>query len=168
MPTPFRRLLPAVFGGFLAAAPVQAQLLGPSFSVGVAKPLRSEADRYGSGLHLGAAFKLPIFPLQVEGALDRMGADAEDDDALTIWSAGVGVPISLTPGLLPVGIYLIPGGGMYRHGDSGVTSTDLGISAGAGVRLGIGFSLFAEGRGVLVLAEDDKLTWLTGAVGIRF
>jgi hypothetical protein len=168
MPTPFKHLLPAVFGGLLAAAPLQAQLLGPSFNVGVARPIRSEGDRYGSGLHLGAAFKLPLFPLQFEGALDRMGADDDADDALTVWSAGVAFPLSLTPGILPVGIYLIPGGGMYRHDDPGETSTDLGLSAGAGVRLGIGLSLFAEGRGVLVMAEDDKLTWVTAAVGIRF
>jgi hypothetical protein len=167
MPRPFRHLLPAVFGGLLAAAPVQAQLLGPSFNVGVARPVRGEADRYGTGLHLGAAFKLPIFPLQVEGALDRMGADADADDALTILSAGVAFPISLTPGILPVGVYLIPGGGMYRH-DTGTTSTDLGLSAGAGVRLGIGLAVFAEGRGVMVMAENNKLTWVTAAVGLRF
>jgi hypothetical protein len=167
MPRPFRHLLPAVFGVLLAAAPVQGQLLGPSFSVGVAKPVRSEGNLYKTGLHLGAAFKLPIFPLQVEGALDRMGAENDGDDALTIWSAGIAFPISLTPGILPVGVYLIPGGGMYRH-NVGPTSTDLGLSAGAGVRLGIGLAVFAEGRGVVVLAEDNKVTWLNAAVGLRF
>ena len=55
-----------VLGGLLGAAPVQAQflLVQPSFSVGAAVPARSEADTHGTGLHLGAALKLPILPLQ--------------------------------------------------------------------------------------------------------
>jgi hypothetical protein len=154
MPRTFRYLLPAVLGSLLAA-PAAGQLLGPSFSVGMTVPARSEADTHGTGLHVGAALKLPLFPVQFEGALDRMGADDDADEDLTVWSAGVALPITLTPPLLPLGIYVIPGAGMYRH-DGG---TDTGVSAGAGARVGIG---------VLVWAEDNKLTWLNASVGLRF
>jgi hypothetical protein len=154
--------------GLLAASPAAAQLplLQPSFGAGIAVPVRGEADRYGSGLHLRAALKLPILPLQVEGALVRMGAEADADEDLTIWSGGVAVPLRLTPPLLPVGVYVVAGGGLHRS-DAETTSTDFGLSGGAGVSLGLGLSLFAEGRGVLVFA-DNKLTYLTAAVGLRF
>ena len=82
----------AVLGGLLGATPVQAQfpLVQPSFSVGAAVPARSEADTHGTGIHLGAALKLPILPLQVEGAFDRMGADAEGAEDLDHLARGGG------------------------------------------------------------------------------
>jgi len=73
---------------------------------------RSEADTHGTGIHLGAALKLPILPL---------------------------LP------LLPLGVYVVAGGGLYHHA-AAPTSTDLGLSAGAGTRLGLGLSVLAEGR----------------------
>jgi hypothetical protein len=163
------RPLPGFFLAALAgllAAPADAQLLGPSFGAGIAMPIRSEADTQERGIHLGAAFKLPILPLQFEAAMDRMSGKTDADDDLTILSAGAAIPISLTPPLLPLGVYLIAGGGFYRV-DADETATNMGVSGGAGVSVGLGLRVFAEGRGVLVFG-DDKRTYVTAALGLRF
>ena len=86
---------------------------------------------------------------------------------LTIWRAGVAAPIGLTPPLLPLGVYVVAGGGLYRH-DAATTSTDLGLSAGAGARLGLGLSVLAEGRGVVIFREGNKITYLNASLGLRF
>ena len=151
----------------LLATPAQGQvLLQPSFTVGTAIPVRDEGRDFGNGIHIGAGLKLALIPVQLEAALDRMGAEDDAADDLTVWSIGVALPVNLTPGLLPIGPYLIGGGGLYRHagGDAG---TNAGLTAGAGLRVGIpGLSLFVEGRGVGVLS-DDKLTWITLTAGLR-
>ena len=169
MPTTIRYRLAVSLVALMtpAAGAGQIPLLGPSLSAGVALPIRGEADTQEKGIHLGAALKLPILPLQVEVGLDRMGGKTDAHDDLTILSGGVAVPIGITPPLLPFGVYVVAGGGLYRV-DAEETATDFGLSGGAGVRLGLGLSLFAEGRGVLILDDDNKVTYLTAAVGLRF
>ena len=159
-----RRISAAFLISIFAASTAHAQF---SANVGVAVPVRNEADVFNNGVHLGAALKLPLLPLQLEAALDRMGGEDDAPD-LTILSAGAVIPFSVTPPLMPASIYLIVGGGVYNV-DAEVTSTDVGITGGAGVRLSLpGFSPFVEGRGVLIFGEGNKFTYLTGSVGLRF
>jgi hypothetical protein len=161
-----RFLLLAALGALLQATPAQAQLLGPSFNAGLAVPARNEADSQESGFFLAAALKAPLLPLQAEVSLARMTGQEDTDADLTIMSVGAAVPISLTPPLVPLGIYLVAGGGLYRI-DADTTTTDTGVSAGAGLSVGLGLRVFVEGRGVLVFA-DDKVTYLTAGIGLRF
>ena len=157
----------------VAAAPARAQLpIQIGFNGGTAVPVRNEKDNFNAGFHFGATAKVILIPLQIDAAIDHMGGTTSTTNPtakdLNIASAGVSVPISLTPPLLPFGVYLIGGAGLYHH-KSTISHTDTGLNAGAGVRLGIpGVHLFAEGRGVAVLATGNKLTYMTAALGIRF
>jgi hypothetical protein len=166
-----RSLLLAAGIALFSVSPARAQLL-PSFSVkvGAAVPVHNDSDILGNGVHVGAALKLPILPLQIEGAMDRLGGkeiegtafESEDE---TIWSVGAAIPITIAPPLSPVAPYLIGGGGLYKSDES----TDVGFNAGAGLRVGVpGFKPFVEGRGVLILADGNKLTYVNIAVGLRF
>ena len=148
----------------LATSTANAQI---SANVGVAVPVRNEADVFNNGVHLGAALKIPLLPFQIEGAWDRMSG--EDDGAdLTILSASGVITLSATPPLVPVGIYVLGGAGAYNT-DAVETSTDIGITGGAGVRLRLpGLLPFVEGRGVMIFSEDNKVTYLTASVGLRF
>src|SRR5688500_19009033 len=149
-----RRIL--VLGLFMllaGAAQASAQLpIQFSLNGGLAMPLGNEKDIYENGFHVGAGLKFPLIPIQLEGAYDRLNAqlvtDATAED-LSIMSGGVALTFGVTPPLLPVGAYVIAGGGIYRT-KAETTATDFGVNGGLGIRAGIpGISLFGEGRGVL-------------------
>lgn len=150
------------------AADAYAQLpLQVSLNGGVAVPVRNEGDTYDNGIHVGLGLKFPLIPVRLEASYDKMPARGATED-LSVLGGGIAVPIGITPPLLPVGLYAIVGGGVYRT-DAERTATDFGINGGVGVRAGIpGISLFAEGRAVGVLDEINKRTYVTAAVGIRF
>lgn len=148
-----------------------------SANAGIAAPFHSEKDVYKNGYHVGVGAKLMLVPLEFNASLDHMGQNGRvaNQKDLNIASVGATVPISITPGLLPVGVYLIAGGGIYKHSAStlqgaDLKGTDFGANAGAGLRVGIPgiASIFAEGRGVGIFATGNKLTYITAAVGIRF
>ena len=64
MSAPFRYVLPAVLAGLLVASPARAQfLVQPSLNAGGGIPIRSEADRFGAGAHLGVGINLLILLL---------------------------------------------------------------------------------------------------------
>jgi hypothetical protein len=140
---------------------------------GLAIPLGNEKDIYENGFHVGVGLKLPLIPIQLEGAYDRLNAElmsttgAATED-LSIISGGIAIPFGITPPLLPVGAYVIAGGGIYRT-KAETTATDFGVNGGLGIRAGIpGISVFGEGRGVLVLDEVSRRSYATVALGIRF
>jgi len=161
--------LPLVLLLLLAATEGRAQLVEPSLAVGAAVPVGGEADALGAGLHVGAALKLPIVPLQLEVGFDRMGASETHGHDLKVLSAGAAIPMSLTPPLSPLGIYLVAGGALHRHElGSDPVETDPGVSGGAGLKLGLGLSLYAEGRGVVVFADGNRITYVTVGGGLRF
>jgi len=148
----------------LATSTANAQL---SANLGVAVPVRNEAEVFNNGVHFGAALKIPLLPFQIEGAWDRMSGEDDGSD-LTILSASGVIALSVTPPLAPVGIYVLGGAGVYNT-DAVATSTDIGITGGAGVRLRLaGLTPFVEGRGVMIFSEENKVTYLTASVGLRF
>ncbi|MGQ0813803.1 MAG: hypothetical protein ACT4O1_05000 [Gemmatimonadota bacterium] len=158
-------MLLLVMGVAKAHAQLPIQL---SANAGLAVPIRNEGDLYDNGLHLGVGLKVALIPVQIEAAYDRMGASNDNNEDLGVVSGGVSLPLPVTPPLLPVGLYLIVGGGVYRT-SAEVTSTDFGANGGLGVRVGVpGLSLFGEGRGIVVWGEGNKVTYLTASVGVRF
>jgi hypothetical protein len=154
------------------AAQASAQLpIQISANGGLAIPLGNEKDNYENGFHVGVGLKAPLIPIQLEGSYDRLNAltstDATRED-LSILSGGLALTFGITPPLLPVGAYLIAGGGIYRT-KAETTATDFGVNGGLGIRAGIpGISLFGEGRGVLVLDEVSRRSYATVALGVRF
>jgi hypothetical protein len=163
-----RSFVVMIFLMAVSGADARAQLpVRFSLSGGLAIPVSNEKDIYENGLHVGAGLKLPVLPLQIEAGFDQMRASGTNED-LNILSGGLSLGIPVTPPLLPVGLYFIAGGGVYRT-KAEATATDFGINGGAGVRVGVpGISLFGEGRGVVVLSEISKLSYVTVSVGIRF
>lgn len=156
-----------LFGLFTTRAhaqlPIQISLKG-----GATVPLHGEGDAYENGVHLAVGAKLPLIPLQFEGAYDKMTGEGINSDFKAL-SGGIAIPITVTPPLLPVSAYLIVGGGLYKW-ETGASVTDFGANAGAGVRFGIpgSISLFGEGRGVAIFADANKITYAQIAVGVRF
>jgi hypothetical protein len=150
------------------ATGARAQLpLQLSFNAGLAMPVSDEADAFDQGFHVGAGLKVILIPLQLEGALDRFSPIGAGDK-LTVLSAALTLPISVTPPLSPVGIYFVAGGGLYNL-RAETKTTDVGITGGAGVRINVPFlKPFAEARGVAVFAEENKFTYVTLTVGLRF
>lgn len=152
------------------AARADAQLpIHFSANVGLAKPFSNEKDHFGNGFHVGLGAKVALIPIQIDGAYDHMGFDATSNanaqsDDLNITSLTASLALPITPPLLPVGAYLLAGGGLYHH----PAKTDIGITAGAGVKVGLGVNVFAEARGHAVNREGDKITYATVAAGIRF
>ena len=147
-----------------AAASANAQLpVTFSLNAGVTLPAGDIADTYDTGFHIGGAVKLLAFPVQIEAAYDFMPTSPDDD--LRIINVGVAAPFTFGAG--PVVPYLIAGGGFYKW-ETIVTKTNAGVSGGAGVRIGIpGVRLFAEGRGVLII-RDDEISYFTLGLGLRF
>ena len=150
------------------ATDTKAQLpLQLSFNAGLAMPVSDEADFYDQGWHVGAALKVILIPLQLEGSLDRFSPIGAGDH-LTVLSAALTLPISITPPLSPVGVYFVAGGGLYNF-RAETKTTDVGITGGAGVRINVPFlKPFAEARGVAIFADENKFTYVTLTVGLRF
>ena len=166
-------MLRIFIGGILMlaanASSARAQLpLQVSVNAGLAVPVGNEADVYDNGIHVGVGLKAPLIPLQLEASYDKLGAKDANED-LTALSAGVAVPFGITPPLLPVGLYAVLGGGIVHH-RAETSATDFGINGGLGVRAGIPgvLSLFGEARGVSVLDEVSRRTYVTASVGVRF
>jgi hypothetical protein len=154
------------------ASEAQAQLpIQLSVNGGLAMPLGNEKDIYENGFHVGVGLKAPLIPIQLEGAYDRLNSNGEtagSTEDLSIMSGGLALTFGITPPLLPVGAYVIAGGGIYRT-KAETTATDFGVNGGLGIRAGIpGISVFGEGRGVLVLDEVSRRSYATVAVGVRF
>lgn len=157
----------AVVAATTVAAPAHAQLpIQLSFNAGLARPVGNDADVLDNGFHAGAGLKLILIPVQLDASIDRMSAIGAGED-LTVLSAALTLPVSITPPLFPVAIYGLAGGGMYNQ-RAGVKSTDMGATVGVGARLNIPFlKPFAEARGIAVFG-DERLTYITLAAGIRF
>jgi hypothetical protein len=168
-----RTLVLGLFMLLAGAAQASAQLpIQFSFNGGLAMPLGNEKDIYDNGFHVGVGLKAPLIPIQLEGAYDRLNSNGENTtgstEDLSILSGGLALTFGITPPLLPVGAYVIAGGGLYRT-KAETTATDFGVNGGVGVRVGIpGISLFGEGRGVLVLDEVSRRSYATVALGVRF
>ena len=158
----------ACFSVLGLAAPSAAQLpIQLSFNAGLARPLAEEGDILEQGFHVGAGLKIALIPLQLDASMDRMDAEGSGDD-LTILSAALTIPVSITPPMFPVAIYVLGGGGFYNQ-RAGEKSTDLGITGGLGGRINTPLLRpFAEMRGVLIFADDDNFSMLTLTVGVRF
>lgn len=157
-------LLMLLAGASMASAQLPVQF---SVSAGLAVPLGNESDVFDNGFHFGVGVKAPLIPVQLEGGFDRLKAISTNKD-MSILSGGIALSLGLTPPLLPVGAYVIAGGGVYHH-RAETTATDFGLNGGLGVRAGIpGISLFGEGRGVVILDEVSQRTYVTASVGIRF
>lgn len=152
----------------LCASTASAQLpLQFSVSGGIAVPLGNDADFLDNGIHVGVGLKFPLIPIQIEGAYDKLSGQGSVEDRKVL-SGGVALPFQITPPLLPVSVYLIAGGGFYRQDSGNGSLTDFGLNGGAGARIGVGgFGLFAEGRGVVVFSDVNKLTYGTLALGVR-
>jgi hypothetical protein len=166
-----RRVAAAVTAVLLmaAASPARAQLpLHLSLSGGLASPMQDTGDLYNQGFHVGAALKVILIPLQAEVSYDRMSSRGLAD-ALSIYAFGASVPVEITPTLVPVGLSVIAGAGMYHHG-TGSTKSNLGANAGVNVRIKPLPTLqpFVEGRGVLIFNEGENISFLTLSAGIRF
>lgn len=160
-----------VLGLFMLAvcsSTASAQLpLQFSVNGGIAVPLRNDADFLDNGIHVGVGLKFPIIPVQIEGAFDKLSGEGTAED-LKVLSGGVALPFQVTPPLLPVSVYVILGGGLYRQDADNGSVTDFGLNGGAGARIGLGgFGLFAEGRGIVVFSDVNKLTYGTLALGVR-
>jgi hypothetical protein len=166
-----RRIL--LFGIFLVVAGVSdasAQLpFQISVNGGVAIPMGNEKDTYDNGLHVGVALKAPIIPLQLEAGYDKFAAKTDGNEDFSALSGGLAIPFGITPPLLPVGLYVVVGGGLYRH-EAETKATDFGLNGGLGVRVGIPtvVTLFGEARGVTILDEVNQRTYVTASIGIRF
>lgn len=165
-----RKFIIAFLAVVFLAARADAQLpIHFSANAGIAKPFSNEKDLFGNGYHVGVGAKVALIPIQLDAAYDHMGfddnsnANAQSDD-LNITSVTASLALPITPPLLPVGAYLLAGGGLYHH----PTKTDVGITAGAGVKVGAGLNVFAEARGHAVNREGNKITYATLAAGIRF
>jgi hypothetical protein len=118
---------------FLAVVGSDAQAQLPirfSLSGGLAIPVSNKKDIYENGIHAGAGVKLPALQLQLEAGFDQMRASGSNED-LTILSGGLSVGVPVTPPLLPVGLYLIAGGGVYRTKAEQNCGTELRHRTGA-------------------------------------
>lgn len=152
------------------AARADAQLpIHFSANVGMTQPFSNEKDFYKNGYHVGVGAKVALIPIQVDAAYDHMGFDKSSNanvnsPDLNISSLTASLALPITPPLLPVGAYLLAGGGFYHH----PAKTDMGITAGAGVKVGLGVNVFAEARGHAINREGNKITYATIAAGIRF
>ena len=147
----------------------EAQLpLHLSFSGGLTSPMSDTGDLFNQGFHAGVALKVILIPLQAEASYDRMSSRGLGD-ALSIYALGGSVPIEITPAIIPIGVSLIAGGGVYHHG-TGANKSSLGINAGASVRIKPLPTLqpFVEGRGVMIFRDQENISFLNFSVGIRF
>ena len=147
----------------------EAQLpLHLSLSGGLAAPVQDTGDLFNQGFHAGAALKVILIPLQAEASYVRMSSRGLGD-ALSIYALGGSVPVEITPALLPIGLSLIAGAGVYHHG-TGANKSDLGVNAGANIRIKPLPTLqpFVEGRGVMIFRDNENITYFTLGGGIRF
>jgi hypothetical protein len=143
---------------------------GPTFATGDA------GDNLDMGYHavLSAAFSVPVLPigLQADGMFTRFNAsDVEGHSQILNGSinAVLNIPsVGITP-------YFIGGVGFYNESGerAGVDvdgSTEVGVNAGAGVRLGLpGIGgVFAEARLHNVFGDPDSFRFVPVTLGIRF
>ena len=153
----------------VVVARAEAQLpLHLSFSGGLTAPVSETDDLFNQGFHVGAALKVILIPLQAEASYDRMSSRGLGD-ALSIYALGGSVPLEITPAIIPIGVSLIAGAGVYHHG-TGANKSSLGINAGASVRIKPLPTLqpFLEGRGVMIFRDQENISFLNLSIGIRF
>jgi hypothetical protein len=148
---------------------------GPTFATGDA------GDGLDMGYHavLSAAFSVPVLPvgLQADAMFTRFNF-SEVEGHQQILNGSLNVVLNIpTPGITP---YFIGGVGFYNGsgevGDLEIEgSTDVGVNAGAGVRLGLpGIGgVFAEARLHNVFGDDEagessSFRFVPVTVGIRF
>ena len=152
----------ALAGAARAQSPAHLAL-----QAGAAVPLRNDADVFNVGIHVGASLKVALIPIRFDATYDRMDTKATGGTAISLLAGTVEFPFTITPPLLPVSVYIFPGGGVYNH-TQGVSKTNIGINAGAGLSLNaLGVKPFVEGRGNLVFSKGNKLTYGTIGIGIR-
>jgi hypothetical protein len=148
---------------------------GPTFATGDA------GDRLDMGYHavLSAAFSVPVLPvgLQADGMFTRFNL-SEADGHSQILNGSLNVVLNIpSVGITP---YFIGGVGFYNEsgefaGEDIDGSTEVGVNAGAGVRLGLpGIGgVFAEARLHNVFTEDElgestSVRFVPVTLGIRF
>jgi hypothetical protein len=152
----------------LLASAAQAQSPAHlSIQAGAAVPLRNEADRLNTGIHAGASIKVALIPLRFDGTYDRFGAKLSGGNSLSVLAGTIEFPFSISPPLMPVSVYVFAGGGIYNHTE-GLSKTNVGVNAGGGVSINaIAVKPFVEGRGNVVFASGNKLTYGSIALGVR-
>lgn len=158
-----------------SATGTQAQI---GFSIG-GGPTFATGDG-GEGLDMGyhavlsAAFSLPVLPvgLQADGMFTRFNI-SDVDGHQQLLNGSINAVLSIpSVGITP---YFLGGVGMYQSSgevaDAELAkSTDVGVNAGAGVRLGLpGIGgVFAEARLHNVFGEGDSFRFVPVTLGIRF
>ena len=148
---------------------------GPTFATGDA----SEGLDMGYHAVVSAAFSLPVLPvgLQADGMFTRFNF-SEFEGHSQVLNGSLNVVLNIpSVGITP---YFIGGVGFYNGsgevaGEDFEGSTDIGVNAGAGVRLGLpGIGgVFAEARLHNVFGEDeagesDSFRFVPVSLGIRF
>lgn len=145
---------------------------GPTFATGDA------GDNLDMGYHavVSAAFSLPVLPvgLQADGMFTRFNRSDVEGHAQVL-NGSINAVLSIpSVGITP---YIIGGVGFYQTSeevndvDLG-DSTDVGVNAGAGVRLGLpGIGgVFAEARlhNIFGEGEGNSFRFVPVSLGIRF
>ncbi len=174
--------------GVLATARV-AHAQGAEFSLGAGAsiPLSNFGDRAKTGYHglVGISFAPSSFPLgiQIDGQYHRLKQDASVGNRTNQIIMGTGNLIykfksSEDSKFRP---YLIAGGGIYNFklvsgsdvagpgvGNTGNTSTDFGLNAGAGFDFKVGsIGAFVEGRFHDVFSSGPNVKFIPITAGIR-
>jgi hypothetical protein len=141
---------------------------GPAFPA-------SGLDGYGNGFQVQGmlSLSLPLLPIGVRGDLLFQSLPGEGALAARNYRKLGGV-VNATLDVLPIPLfpvrpYLLGGVGLFNHGPSGAESTDPGLLAGAGVRVGLpGIRVLAEGRMQSVNAEGGRRVSIPLIVGLSF
>lgn len=165
-----------------SAADAQAQI-GFSVAGGPSFPLGDAGDMLDMGYHakVAASFKLPVLPigLEADAMWNQFDYSNAEDANTRILSGSLNAVINLpTPVITP---YIIGGVGMYnvKADVEGIEdsegTTEFGINAGIGVRLGlVGLGgVFAEARLHNVFGESEgeesgSTRFVPVSLGIRF
>ena len=132
-----------------ARGQASAQASFGAYGVRVAETIDGAGDARGVGVR--ARLSLPLFPLKIYGAAERVFPDCPEDGC-SVWAAEAGLALTVFP--FPIMSPYLTGGLVRRRYDSGIenaaegqVTTVEGISAGAGISAGIpGISFFLEGR----------------------
>jgi hypothetical protein len=165
-----RWVVVALVGGLLGFSPGQASAqasLGV-YGVRVAETLNGEIS--GQGFGVRARLSMPLVPLKVYAAAERIFPDCPDGGC-SVYAVEAGLTLNLFP--LPIVSPYLTGGVVRRRFDSGgdnvqggaVTNVE-GISVGAGVSAGVpGVSFFLEGRYEFM---DDPYDQFVVRLGVMF
>lgn len=168
-----------------AALTAQAaeKTVGVGVSGGLSLPMGDLSDGAESGFNVtGHLYLKPAalkaFRLRGDVSYDKWSAKASSDASFSslgfVANAVFDLGTSSTSTVKP---YVLGGVGMFNTKfnydnsafDVDVSSTDVGIQAGAGLNFQLsGFSTFAEAKFVNVFGDGDSVSWIPITFGIRF